>query len=130
MPRSNTPAILQPLSGIIGLFKALHAIGKTLHAIGKVLNVLFTVLLPVIFILRVFGTIFKGFDYIFKPLRILVFKKSQNKKTNKPIHLAQDLNKDTGKKGSENKKTERQVQHLYRDGSSARTVTAKQKSVE
>ena len=112
MPRSNTPSVLQLSTGLTGLFKGLYAFGKAIHTIGKV----FTALLPLILVLKLFGTILKILEFIFKPFEILNFK---NSKDTQEFRLVKDLDKNIGDRRLENKKTNRPDQQLYCRGPTA-----------
>ena len=76
MPRHGSPDLLQPVTGIVGLFKGLYAFGKALHTIGKIFNALTTVLLPFIIIIKVLGSFLKLLEFLTRPWNIFTIWKT------------------------------------------------------
>ena len=87
MPRHGPPDLLQPVTGIVGLFKGLYALGKALHTIGKVFNALITVLLPFIIILKLLGSFLEILEFLGRPWKFLTVWKTVNQKEPKNISI-------------------------------------------
>ena len=87
MPRHGPPNLLQPVTGIVGLFKGLYALGQALHTIGKVFNALITVLLPFIIILKVLGSFLKILEFLARPWNFLTGFKTVCQKEPKNISI-------------------------------------------
>ena len=85
MPRHGSPDLLQPVKGIVGLFKGLYALGKALYTIGKVFNALITVLLPFIIILKLLGSFLEILEFLGRPWKLLTVWKTASQKEPKNI---------------------------------------------